>query len=359
MNIAVFFGGKSCEHNVSVATGVMTANALLRHGHKVYCVYMDRQNRMLSSKKFFSIDQFKRKRVRGFRVSLKCGDNRLRFPFKRVRVDCAVLCNHGKNGEDGSLQGLLQLSGIPYTGSNILGSAVGMDKSVMKKLFHAAKIPTVKSVVAYKHTPLHVIAENAEKKLGFPVIVKPANLGSSIGIGVAHDSEELFYALSVAFEWDTTAIIERAVKSFTELNCAVLGDRDKMETSVIEKPVSAGEFLSYDDKYHGGAKLSLSDRTADIPSEIRERVIDLSKRAFCACSCSGVARVDFLLDNDTGKLYANEINTIPGSLAAYLFPDIPHHELIGKLIDLAVKRFDEENRLRFTYEDSSFCRKYK
>ena len=234
-----------------------------------------------------------------------------------------------------------------------------MDKITVKRLFRSAKIPTVRYAVAYKHQSLTQTADEIEKKLGYPVIVKPSNLGSSIGIETAHDKNQLIYALNVAFEWDESVIVEEALSDFTELNCAILGDRDSVITGVIERPVSSGEFLSYDDKYHGGQKTPSADRFPKLDEELERKIRKLTEKAFEVCSASGVARMDFMLDNKTGTLYANEINTVPGSLSTYLFPDLTASELVDKLIELALKRHATRQALRYVYEDSSLSKKYK
>lgn len=353
MNIAVIFGGKSCEHNISIATGVQVANVLTDHGHNVYCVYVTRDGKWKTGKAFFDADVF-RGDPGGRRVALKPGDNRLHYSFglKKVRLDCAVLCLHGKNGEDGTVQGLLELCDIPYTGSGVAASAVGMDKQVMKKLFRADKLPSLKCVVARPHENTDNVLKKVNFTLGYPVIVKPARAGSSIGIGVAHDPDELKQALSAAFLWDGKAVIERALSDFTELNCAIIGDSENAVAGLVEKPTSFSEFLTYDEKYHGKAKGGANrEFPAKIDGELENKVRTLAVKAFKSVNAEGIARVDFLLDNVSGKLYINEINTIPGSLSLYLFPEKSHAEILFLLIDLAVKRTEAARKLKYVYDD--------
>ena len=196
MNIAVIFGGKSCEHNISIATGVQAANALLSTGNKIICIYITRRGVWKTSKAFFDCAAFSGD-AGGRTVFFLPGDNRLHYRFSpfKTRIDCAVLCLHGRNGEDGTVQGALELSGVPYTGSGVLGSAAGMDKQIMKKLFRADKLPYLKSITAHSRDKTENIIKKAAFTLGYPVIVKPARAGSSIGIGVAHDEEQLQNAL--------------------------------------------------------------------------------------------------------------------------------------------------------------------
>lgn len=353
MNIAVIFGGKSCEHNISIATGVQAANALLSTGNKIICIYITRRGVWKTGKAFFDCAAFSGD-AGGRTVFFLPGDNRLHYRFSpfKTRIDCAVLCLHGRNGEDGTVQGALELSGVPYTGSGVLGSAAGMDKQIMKKLFRADKLPYLKSITAHSRDKTENIIKKAAFTLGYPVIVKPARAGSSIGIGVAHDEEQLQNALVAAFMWDNKVIIERAVDDFTELNCAVIGSPGNEEASRVEKPVSYSEFLTYDEKYHGKAK-SGGDRQfpADIDKEQEEKIRALAIKVFRCVEAEGIARIDFILDNKSGKLYVNEINTIPGSLAMYLFPEKGRAGVIMKLVSLAVARYKEQSSLKYEYDD--------
>ncbi|MDR0425646.1 MAG: D-alanine--D-alanine ligase [Clostridiales bacterium] len=357
MNIAVIYGGKSCEHNISVITGVQVLNAV--KGHNVVPIYIDNRGIWHTGKNLGDINNYKQRgRLKTRRVYLKPGDGYLYAErHKRLAaIDCAVLCNHGAGGEDGSLQGLLQLCGIPYTGSGVAASACGMDKALMKKLFKADRLPVVPyAAVTREAFDADIKAVFARlKKLGYPVIVKPASGGSSIGIGMAHDGKELLNALHVAFMWDNTVVAERALTDFVELNCAVLGDRETVITSEVEQPVGWSEFLSFADKYEkskfkseNGGRLM----PAAVPDETRAAVREAAERAFRSVGAAGVARVDFMLDRAADKLYVNEINTIPGSLAHYLFSfdGMDFSALLDRLIGLAVKEKERQDRLQFVY----------
>lgn len=325
MVVAVFYGGRSCEHDVSVITGVQAAGLL--KGHEVIPVYVDRDGRWLFVKDYDDLRAYSKGTVKGRPVFLKPGDPYLYIgKGKRFKKpDAALLCNHGAGGEDGTLQGALQLSGIAYTGSGVAGSALGMDKRLSKRLFAAAGLSVVDYIEAdryrYENELKSLVAE--AKALGYPLIVKPASLGSSIGVRIVRSCKEFISALNVAFEWDNAVIAEKALQDFTELNCAVVGGNGKYAVSEPEKPFSSGGFLSYTDKYEGGGfKGSGSGRQfpADIDEKLRSQVRLNAARAFRAVAAGGIARVDFLYDNAESKLYVNEINTIPGSLALYLFP---------------------------------------
>lgn len=359
MNIAVIFGGKSCEHNISIATGVGIANTIKDSGHRIICIYIDKKGVWRTSTSLFDIEVFKGD-AGGRKVYLLPGDNRLHFcgSLKKITIDCAVLCNHGRNGEDGTLQGLLELSGIAYTGCAVTASALGMDKILMKKVFTCDKIPVVKWRAFDKTETTETITKKVMTYPSLPVIVKPANAGSSIGIGIAHTQSELSSLIDAAFIWDNKIIIEKALTDFTELNCAVIGGCGEIMVGEVEKPASASEFLTYDDKYHGNCKMSCSrEFPAPIDENTRKLVQKLALKSFNAIDASGIARIDFLLDNKTGKLYVNEINTIPGSLALYLFPDKSPAELIFILINIAIKRKEMLKKLKFEYKDKDFMKK--
>ncbi len=359
MNIAVIFGGKSCEHNISIATGIGIANTIKNSGHKVFCIYIDKNGIWKTSASFFDIETFKTD-VGGKKVYFLPGDNRLHFcgSLKKTAIDCAILCNHGRNGEDGTLQGLLELSGVAYTGCSVSASSVGMDKILMKKVFADDRIPIVKWRAFDKTETTETIADKTMRFPTLPVIVKPANAGSSIGIGIAHNKNELISLIDSAFVWDNKIIIEKALTDFTELNCAVIGGSGKIIVSEVEKPASASEFLTYEDKYHDNCKMSCSRVfPANIDETIKKSVKKLAVKAFKSIDASGIARVDFLLDNKTNKLYVNEINTIPGSLALYLFPDKSPVELIFTLIDIAIKRQEEIKKLKYEFMDKDFMKK--
>ncbi len=340
MIVAVFYGGRSCEHDVSIITGIQAAKSL--SGHEVVPVYIDRKGTWIVPKKYDIIANYKKGAPAGKVAFMKPNDKFLYVGRGRryKKIDVALLCNHGLNGEDGTLQGLLKLSGVPFTGSGVGASSAGLNKGVMKRLLSAARLPILPYIEAERdeyENALPALIDRA-KLLEFPLIVKPANLGSSIGISVAHDFRELITALNVAFEWDNAVVIEHALEHFTELNCAVIGRGNRLAESEVERPLGAGEILSYADKYErGGFKGEESGRQfpADIPIELREAVRTFAAEAFRTLGAAGIARVDFLFDDASGELFVNEINTIPGSLALYLFPKTPELELYPTLSELS------------------------
>ena len=350
MTVAVISGGKSCEHNVSIVTGVQAIGEFPPE-HKAIPIYIDEKGVWHTGKEYADIATYrtgKNKAHAGKEVHLRPSSPYLytKNGKKLVKLDCCLLCNHGMNGEDGSLQGLLQLSGIPYTGSGVLASAAGMDKAVMKRLFAAADIPVVPYVALdcdeYVRDAYAAI-EQIKRDLRFPLIVKPCNLGSSIGIGLAHDYNELFAAVRVAFEWDTRAVIETALENFEEFNCAVLCG----EPSEVEKPVGWKDYLTYEDKYLSKSEGVGREFPAAIDNDLREKIRTLAVAAYKAVGADGVARVDFLYKD--GELFVNEINTIPGSLAAYFFEG-GTPVVTRALLEQAVAEHARRKRLKYAYK---------
>lgn len=345
--IAVFFGGKSCEHDISIITGLQALSACTQ---RCVGVYIDGDGIWWAAERFDSVSSVRNKRFDGKRVHLRPSEQYLFCKNKRLyKIDCALLCNHGVFGEDGALQGLLEMCGIAYTGSDIAASAIGMNKLLSKAAFEREGL-RVLPYVPITREQYNAGNTTAAEKLGYPLIVKPCNLGSSIGISMANDRGELMSALAVAFEWDDTAIIEKALVDFVEVNCAVLGDGYKGELVVsdTEQPVGWKNFLTFADKYSGDVKSTRHRIPAEIGDELNDRVKSLAEQAFRAVGCSGVARVDFMIKD--GTIYVNEINTIPGSLSNSLFAaDLPFSRLIDELIACAHNRKRRRDMLKRVY----------
>ncbi|MDE7405340.1 MAG: D-alanine--D-alanine ligase [Clostridiales bacterium] len=348
--IAVFFGGRSCEHDISIITGLQAMSACKQ---KCVGVYIDSDGAWWAAECFDSVSAVRNNRFDGKRVHLRPDDGYLYHKNKKLyKVDAALLCMHGILGEDGSLQGLLEMCGIPYTGSGVAASAIGMNKVLSKIAFEHAGLnvlPYVTTTHAKYNADEKEVIEAVER-MGYPVIVKPCNLGSSIGISVADDRSALYASLRVAFEWDDLVIIEKALTDFIEVNCAVLGDSydEELTVSETEQPVGWKTFLTFADKYAGDVKSLKHKIPAGIGAEKNETVQELAEKAFRAIGCSGVARVDFMVKGD--DIYVNEINTIPGSLASPLFAkQMPFSEQINKMIDCAYRRKQRFDALKRTY----------
>lgn len=373
IKLLVLFGGQSVEHEVSVISAVQAMASLNREKYEVIPLYITKQNIFYTGDALFDIERYKDlpsllklcKRVilvkheKG--AALEC------YPQKKfgsslvTEIDAALPVVHGTNVEDGALQGYLQTLGIPYAGCDVISSAVGMDKYVMKTLLAAAGVPVLPGICFHSKDYFRDAAEVLDKielEIGYPVIIKPVNLGSSVGIKIASTRSALTEAVENAALYAERILAEHAVTSIREINCSVLGDYITARPSLLEEPLTAGEILSYDDKYKGGGKSSkgMSGASRKIPAELSEEqteyIKDLAVKTFRALNCSGISRIDFIIDKDTGKTYVNEINTIPGSLSFYLWEGagVSYGELLDELCDLALKRGRERDRLSFSYD---------
>ena len=366
-NLAVFFGSRSCEHDISIITAMQTLAHIDREKYKVYPIYITRTGEWFLAENLTLPDQFKDFKPRRA-VHVKPAQPMLfasSFPYKKIaQLDCAIICCHGMNGEDGTLQGVLELSNIPYTSSGVVGSALTMDKVFMKQVFEVNNFP----VTPYFWLRKAEFEADAERVLGeclgsveLPVVVKPANLGSSIGIRRCKDAGALREALEVAFAYDDKAIVEEAVPHLVEVNCAVLGLGKDIEVGKLESPKSWEEILTFEDKYlrFGGAKF-VDEVEIGVDEDIQGRIVEISKRAFERLDCAGVVRIDFLVNADTGEVFLNEINNVPGSLANYLFPGLSFSQLIDKLIEVGIKKHVQKRACKFTFEsgvlDASACK---
>jgi D-alanine-D-alanine ligase len=372
--VGVIFGGRSVEHDVSIVTAHQ-AMAVLAETHDVVPVYVTRDGRWLTSPRLNDLDVYKKDRVAevGEDVSLSLDGSgsfqvpgsRLKGP-RRIPLDVVLPCIHGTFGEDGTLQGLLEMAGIPYAGSGVLASAVGMNKIEMKTVFSAAGLPVLPHEVvtaAELDAGEAAVLDRVEASIGYPAFVKPSRLGSSVGIGKAPDRERLRAALDVARRYDDRILVERAMEGCIEVNCSVLGGPGlPPRASVCEQPVKWQEFLSFEDKYMRGGKggggkgagMESQDRRipAPIPDEVTKQVQDNALAAFAAVGAAGVARIDSFVDEETGDTWLMEINTVPGSLAFYLWEatGVSFKELVGSLIDSALARREEAARLMFSFE---------
>lgn len=266
------------------------------------------------------------------------------------RIDVAFPVLHGCNGEDGTIQGLFELAGIPYVGCGVLGSALGMDKAYAKIVFEKEGLPQGKYLTFSRKQVYHevdAIVKRVEETLTYPCFVKPSNAGSSVGVSKAHDREELIQALHLAAEHDRRILVEEFING-REVECAVLGNDDPVASTVGEV-VPCNEFYDYEAKY---SSESTSEITipANLPAATIEKIREYSVRAFKALDCSGLARVDFFVHKETGEVYINELNTLPGFTSISMYPKlweatgIPYGELIGRLIELAIERYEDNKR---------------
>ncbi|MEA4892813.1 MAG: D-alanine--D-alanine ligase family protein [Peptococcaceae bacterium] len=374
INLGLFFGGKSVEHEVAVISASQTLAALDPEKYEVIPIYITKDNELYTGQALKDIANFKdiKNLLSQCQQVVLQRDKRkvnvLRYPAKLfsnplvASLDLAFPVVHGTNVEDGSIQGLFQLLSLPYVGSDVGASAVGMDKWASKCLLQGAGLPVLPGYcfnTTYYFAGPEKVAEKLEGLFAYPMMVKPVNLGSSVGVMKAGDRQSLLYAIELAASFAQRILVEPVVQNLKEVNCAVLGDFEYTEASACEEPISSGELLSYADKYQAGGK---SDPAAEgakgmgsakrkLPAEIdgatEARVKDLAQKAFLALNCSGVARVDFLIDQADGQIYINELNTIPGSLSFYLWEAAgkDFRRLTEDMINLALKRERQQKQL--------------
>ena len=380
IKVGVFFGGKSVEHEVSVISALQALPLFDRAKYDVVPVYMTKDGRFYVGDLVGKIESYrdipsllgKSLRVVGVR------DNErfllMQYPPRRFgssvysAVDVAFPIVHGTNVEDGALQGYFKTMGVPFVGCDVGPSAAGMDKSVTKAVLRDCGIPVLDCRRVYAKSffrDTEAVVRGLEEAFPGPVVVKPANLGSSVGIRKATGASELREALEHAFLFTDNVLVEPAVSPLREINCAVLGDQESVLASECEEPLTVHDILGYEDKYAGGGKGKTSGPVgskgmsgarrrlpAEISAEARDTIRRLARETFQALKCCGVARVDFLMNASDGRIWVNEINTIPGSLSFYLWEPtgLSCAELLERLIALALKRERENAALNYSFE---------
>ena len=376
-NIGVIYGSRTCEHDVSIISALQAAQALDTKNYNITYIYIGREGtwytgEALADVKFYEhFDAAKLTRVlpageNGKLVLYHLPEKKKLFggaAAERVAVlDVVMPVLHGLNGEDGTLQGMLELFDVPYTSAGVMGSAVGMDKITMKLLFKGCGFPVIEGVWFDRgrwSRERDGVMDECEDKLGFPLIVKPANLGSSIGINIAHDRNQLEDAIETAAAYDHRILVEKAVSPLREVNCAVLGYGDHVETSELEMPVTQEEFLTFPGKYLRNAKGAggMASQVRLIPAPISEQaaqtVRDLAVRAFRAMDLKGVVRIDFILDENE-NVFINEANTIPGSLAFYLWEPkgISFSALLDGMVECAFSAWADRKASVFSHDST-------
>lgn len=399
LNIGVVLGGVAPEHEVSIISALQAAAALDRDRYRPIPLYIAKDGTWYTGDDLLDVSLYRdlealreqavpvavqptpHGRLDLVEVRDRGAIQRFARPPRRLSVDVVLPGLHGGAGENGGIQGMCETFNVPYTGSSIFGSALGMDKVLSKHLCRDADIPVVDFVAFQEHAWAHqeeAGLDRCETQLGYPVIVKPARCGSSIGIAKADTRDELDAAIEDAFRYDDKVIVERAVEALREINCSILGDSQEAIPSVLEEPVASEEeaVLTFQDKYMreddgegakgradgAGAKtadptaegMAALDRVVPAPlSEARTREIqDLAVRIFQLFECAGIARIDFMIDEATDAVYFNEINTIPGSFSFYLWEPsgVPFDELMHRMIDIARRRHRAKNGRVQTYD---------
>lgn len=347
--VALIFGGRSLESDISVITAMQAFAVLKETEYDVEPFYL--YDGDFYTKGVDDISAFtpfeKEKHLRTVMVNgtfCSVKKNRLKREF---RPDVALICCHGGEGENGVLQGLLDFNGVSYCSSGVLGAAVCMDKGAAKSVFEQMLLNVIQHITVFSEDLARdpdLAAAHCEKALKYPMIVKPASQGSSIGIRAAHDRAELIEAMQVAAEFDGKLLVEEKLTDFAEVNCAAYSKGGRVVVSETERPFAAGELLTFEDKYMSGGKMSGGGRVmpADVGEELNAVVRSVTERVYRAMELRGIVRADFLVDRTRGKVYINEINTIPGSMAFYLFEPlgIDFAELLTDQIEeaLALRR---------------------
>ncbi|MCC5926610.1 MAG: D-alanine--D-alanine ligase [Bacteroidetes bacterium] len=358
--ILVAFGGASPEHEVSVLTAMQAMSALSER-HNVLPMYISKSGKWFTGAVLKELEQYKdlnqlekmavpctfSRNETGKTILLETAGTSFFSKPKRHTFDVVLPAFHGADGENGAFQGVCEMFGLPYAGSGVAGSAIGMDKHLAKQLCSANGFPVVPDVCFYEREWVNrreeIIAQIAA--MGFPVYVKPVSLGSSIGVSRATDEASLSLSVETAFRYDHHILVEKGVQPLKEINCSVLGTPEDCQASVLEQPVGSEEFLSFKDKYQrGDTGKGMASAERIIPAPLTDaqtaEIQQLSTGIFKALQCSGLVRLDFLVNSETNEVFFNEINTIPGSFSFYLWSEsgVPFADLLEKLIQIALDR---------------------
>lgn len=383
IKVGVIFGGESVEHEVSIITAVQAMNFIDEKKYEIVPIYINKERnwytgqalREMSSYKDLSLIPSLAKEV----VLTKKGDEfvlqKKNGLFKGVvnTIDVAFPIVHGKGVEDGSLSGYLETIGIPYVGPSMLGASIGQDKVVQKQVMSASGIPVVDYTWFYDHEYQNDEEQILKdiKKIGYPVIVKPARLGSSVGISVAKNEDQVKESIEEAIKYDEKIVVEAMIKNLKEVDCAVVGNYEDMECSLIGEMLTDNDFLTFEDKYigeggKGGKKGSAKNQTggkiatsgfkipAELDKEVEEQIYKYSKEAFRCLNLSGVTRFDFLVDTKAKKAYVNEPNTIPGCLAFFFYTPKgkKYTKLLDEMITLAIKEYKDSKKKVTSFESN-------
>lgn len=375
MQLGVIFGSRTCEHEVSIISALQLMRAANRDTYDVIPIYISKKGEWFTGDSLFEISAFtpfdeSRKGIMRVALDLTAGSGALTTleaakglfgkEHQRLvtRLDCVIPVMHGMHGEDGTLQGLLEMCNIPYASPGVGASALGMDKVYMKDFFRGCGFPVLPSTwflrKAWEADPEGTM-DQIEKALSYPVFVKPASLGSSIGVGRAEDRKNLKEALEVAFEFDRKVLVEKGIVDPLELNCSVLGYNGETKASPIEMPITNGDLLSFLDKYGSNPAKGMAALKRVLPApiepELRDEIQALSTRVFHAMDCKGVVRIDYMFAPQENKLYITEINTIPGSLAFYLWDScgVSYSQLIDEMVRYALEAKEDKDNCNYAY----------
>lgn len=376
INIGVFFGGKSVEHEVSIISAMQVINALNKEKYEVIPIYISKDNKFYYTKDMIDVSYFKDLE------NVKSKSMEVYFTHKNstifvhsvksilkkeiAKIDVAFPVVHGLNVEDGTLQGFFEMYNIPYVGPDVSASSIGMNKILFKKVLESSNIPVIEYVDVnfsdYDENP-DIIFNKIKENLGLPVILKPANLGSSIGIEIVKEAEQFREKIEKVFLFTDKILVERCVTKLREINCSVIGDEKDLDVSLLEEPVKMDEILSFKDKYMSSGNKKCSSKLegmasldrkipANLDTKLENEIYDLSKKVFKTIGCSGVSRIDYIIDEESNKLYVNEINTIPGSLSFYLWEKkgLSFEKLCDRLIKIAISRNERRGKIVYSHD---------
>ena len=374
LRLGVIFGGESVEHEVSIISAVQAMKHLDEEKYEIIPIYISKDREWYTGKLLKNIEIYSDmallKKYAKNVVLCNKGDDFVLIKKNGIRkivdyVDLILPIVHGTNVEDGTLQGYLELIGIPYAGSNLYAASIGQDKVFQKQILDGSNIPTSKYTwffdSEYRENEEEVLKKI--KQVGYPVMVKPARLGSSVGISKVKDEKNIKEAIEEAIKYDEKILIDKVVENLIEVNCSVLGNYEYQEASEIEEVMGVDEFLSYKDKYIGsgskktskGAKGMVATNRilpARLDEKMTNEVKEMSKKVFKDINLSGVVRIDFLIDSKTKKVYVNEVNTIPGSLSFYLWEasNKQYKDLLDEIISLAIRNYKRKKKKTFSFD---------
>ena len=380
IKLGVFFGGKTVEHEISIITANQAITSLNKEKFEIIPIYISKSGKMYTGEKLFDLKEYRDldKLIKsceeivcvnnGNKVNILRVNNKLFSNNVLNTIEIAFPIMHGTNGEDGSIQGYLEILGIPYIGPDVLASSIGMDKIMMRRILKEQNIPSLDYVAFYsleyiKNEDKYI--KEIEEKLTYPVIVKAGNLGSSVGIKKAKNTEDLKDAIEFAMEFSDRIMVENAITKLKEVNCSVMGDMIEATASICEEPIGSDEILSYTDKYVGNSKTKGGSKSqgmatlqrkvpAEITKEQAQKIQEIAVKTFKLLGCNGVSRIDFMIDLNDNNIYVNEINTIPGALSYYLWEATgkTFKKELDELVELAFKRNRERQNRTYSYDQN-------
>lgn len=380
LKIGVIFGGRTVEHEISIITANQAITNINKEKYEIIPIYISKSGKMYTGEKLLDLKGYRNleqlikeceeivlvnngEKANVLRVKNKMFSNNI-----INSIDLAFPIMHGTNGEDGSIQGFLEILGVPYIGPDVLASSIGMDKIMMRRLLKEQQIPSLDYVAFYSLDYIsneEKYIKEVEEEIPYPVIVKAGNLGSSVGIKKAKNRNQLAEAIEFAMEFSDRIMVEKAIENLKEINCSVIGDMIEAQASICEEPIGSDEILSYTDKYVGNSKTKGGTKSqgmatlqrkvpAEISEETTKKIQEIAVKTFKILGCNGVSRIDFMIDLNDNNIYVNEINTIPGALSYYLWEATgkTFEKELDDLVELAFKRNRERQNRTYSYDQN-------